>query len=61
LVALVLSGGIYLKIKWGVEADVRADAAEDTLERVNDAVRAGDAVPTDPKRLRDPDRHCRDC
>lgn len=60
VVALVLLGGVYVKVRSSAVAEVKAKATSDALERVQDAVRAGDAVNVSPDRLFESDGHRRD-
>jgi serine/threonine protein kinase HipA of HipAB toxin-antitoxin module len=60
LAILFVAAGFYGKIRHDAQAEQRAVAAEDALRRLKNAVNAGDAVPTDPDRVRDPDRNERD-
>ena len=57
---VVLAGGLYWKIRADAIAQERARLQQIELERIRDAIRAGDAVNVDPGRLRDPDRFNRD-
>ena len=57
---VVLAGGLYWKIRADAVAQERARLQQIELERIRDAIRAGDAVNVDPGRLRDPDRFNRD-
>jgi len=59
LIAMVL-GGIYFKIRSDAVAEIEAAATVDALRRMEDAVRAGDAINLNPDRVRDPDRNSRD-
>lgn len=65
LMALVAGAAIlaavYLKINSDAEQRVEAQSTKQTLERVNEAVRAGDRI-DDPERVRELDKkYCRDC
>jgi hypothetical protein len=53
-------GGIYVKIRADAIAEVEAKATADALGRVQDAVRAGDAIDTSPDGLLKNDGHRRD-
>jgi len=55
----VLTGG-YFKIRSDAQAEIEAEAQADALRRMQDAVRAGDAIDINPDRLREPDRNARD-
>ena len=61
LATIVLLGGLYWKFRSSIESDVQVEIMQDSLKRIEDAVRAGDAVDTRPERLRQPDKACRDC
>lgn len=56
----ILLGGAYYKIRSDAIATERARQQQIELERIRDAIRAGDSVNVDPGRLRDPDRFNRD-
>jgi ribosomal protein L18E len=55
-----VAGGLYWKIRSDAIASERARQQQVELERIRDAIRAGDAVVIDPERLRDKDRFGRD-
>ena len=57
LVALV---GIYAKIRADAVAEIEAAATADAIRRMENAVRAGDAVGTSPDKLRQSDGFARD-
>lgn len=57
---LVAILAIYGKGRRDAAAKIEAEAQADASRRVNNAVRAGDSVATDPARLRDNDGHRRD-
>lgn len=59
-IVIALAGGLYWKIRSDAIANERARQQQIELERIRDAIRAGDAVNVDPGRLRDPDRFNRD-
>lgn len=59
-VILALAGGVYFKIRSDAVAEIEAAATIDALRRMEDAVRAGDAIDLSPDRVRDPDRNSRD-
>jgi hypothetical protein len=59
-IALVLGTGVYWKIRSDAIAEEQARRQQIELERMRDAIRAGDAVNVDPERLRDTDRFSRD-
>ena len=61
LVAAGVLGGIYLKIRSSVRENVQSEIMTESLGRITDAIRAGDAVSTDPGSLHKDDGHCRDC
>ena len=57
---VVVLGGVYFKIRADAIAEVEAAATADVLRRTQDAIRSGDAVDTNPDRVRDSDGHRRD-
>lgn len=59
-IAVVLCTGLYWKIRSDAVALAEARRMEIELERIKNAIIAGDAVITDPERLRDKDRFNRD-
>lgn len=59
--AVVIIAGLYFNIRASIRGDMEAEVAEQTLERITNAIRAGDAVSTDPLGVRTNDGHCRDC
>ena len=59
-VAVVVLSGVYFKIREDAIAGVEAAANADALRRVQNAVRAGDAVDTSPGGLLKSDGHRRD-
>ena len=59
-IVAALGVGLYWKIRSDAIAQERARQQQIELERIRDAIRAGDAVNVDPGRLRDPDRFNRD-
>ncbi len=61
LATVVMLGGLYFSFRASIRGDVRAEIAEQTLERITNAIRAGDAVSTDPGSVLKNDGHCRDC
>lgn len=61
LAGVVIVGGVYVKVKDDARRQVEAEIAQRSSERVNEAVRAGDAL-RDPQRVRELDKKfCRDC
>lgn len=58
-IVLALAGGLYWKIRSDAIDDERARRAQIELERLRDAITAGDSVDVSPDRLRDPDRFIR--
>ena len=58
-IVLTLAGGLYWKIRSDAIDDERARRAQIELERLRDAITAGDSVDVSPDRLRDPDRFIR--
>lgn len=59
-VILMALAGVYVKIRSDAIAEIQAKATADALGRVQDAVRAGDAVDTSPSGLLKNDGHRRD-
>ena len=59
LIAAVL-GGVYIKIREDAMAEIEAKATADAIRRMENAIRAGDAVNTSPDKLRQSDGHSRD-
>jgi hypothetical protein len=59
LAILLISGGIYVKIRMDAEARIEAKGAKDSLTRTQDAVRAGDSVDVSPDGLRSDDGYRR--
>ena len=57
---VVVLGGVYFKIRADAIAEVEAAATKDVLRRVENAVRAGDAVDVTPDGLLKSDGHRRD-
>ena len=57
---VVVLGGVYFKIRSDAIAEVEAAATKDALRRVENAVRAGDAVDVTPDGLLKSDGHRRD-
>ena len=60
VVAVVVLGGVYFKIRADAIAEVEAKATADALRRVENAVRSGDAVDVTPDGLLKSDGHKRD-
>lgn len=58
-VALLILGGLYVKIRVDAERRIEAQGARDTLTRTQDAVRAGDNVDVSPDGLRSDDGYRR--
>ena len=59
-VILVVLGSVYVKIKSNAIAEVEAKAVSDALERVQNAIRAGDNADVSADRLLESDGHRRD-
>jgi len=57
---VVILGGVYFKIRSDAIAEIEAAATKDALRRVENAVRAGDAVDVTPDGLFKSDGHKRD-
>ena len=60
--ALIIAvlGGVYIKIREDAIAEIEAKATADAIRRMENAIRAGDAVNTSPDKLRQSDGHSRD-
>ena len=58
-VALLILGGLYVKIRLDAERQIEARGTRDTLTRTQDAVRAGDNVDVSPDSLRSDDGYRR--
>ena len=58
--AVVVLSGVYFKIRADAIAEIEAKATADALRRVENAVRAGDAVDVTPDGLLKSDGHRRD-
>jgi Flp pilus assembly protein TadB len=61
LVTIAILGGLYWKIRGDARSDAQLEIMHNTLERITNAIRRGDAVSTDPSKLHENDGHCRDC
>jgi len=61
LAVVAILGGVYWKIRSDAQDDFQKDIMRDSIERITDAIRRGDAVRTDPDSLLKDDGHCRDC
>ena len=57
---VVVFGGVYFKIRSDAIAEIEAKATADALRRVENAVRAGDAVDVTPDGLLKSDQYKRD-
>lgn len=60
IVAVMLLGGIYYKIRADAVAEIEAAARADVLRRTQNAIHAGDSVADDPAKLRERDKYQRD-
>ena len=60
VIAVVVLSGVYFKIRSDAIAEIEAKATADALRRVENAVRAGDAVDVTPDGLLKSDGHKRD-
>ena len=58
--AVVVLSGVYFKIRADAIAEIEAKATADALRRVENAVRAGDAVDVTPDGLLKSDQYKRD-
>lgn len=56
---VIAAGSLYWKIRSDAIAYEQSRRQQIELERMRDAIRAGDAVVVDPSRLREPDRFIR--
>jgi len=59
-IILLVLGGLYVKVRSDVAAEIEARATANALRRVQDAVRAGDSVDTSSSGLLKDDGHRRD-
>lgn len=59
-IVLIAASGIYWKIRADAVAEIEAAATADAIRRMENAVRAGDAIGTSPDKLRQPDSNSRD-
>lgn len=59
--AISLLGGAVLWIRHDAVQSAANKGAADATHRLEDAIRSGDAVNTDPSKLRQSDPQCRDC
>lgn len=57
--AITVAGGLYWKIRSDAIAYAEARRAQFELERLRDAITAGDSVDVSPDGLRNPDRFIR--
>ena len=60
IAAVVVGGGLYLKVRSGGASDVIIKGTADVLKRTQDAIRAGNSVDTSDGGLRKPDGYNRD-
>lgn len=58
-ILVAFAGGMYWKIRSDAIAYEQSRRQQIELERIRDAIRAGDSVDVDPSRLREPDRFIR--
>ena len=58
--AVAIAGGIYLKIRHDVRAEIEAQATQEELIRTQNAIRNVDKLRLDDERLRATDRNARD-
>ena len=59
-VALLILGGVYVKISIDAKRRVEAQGIKESLTRTQDAVRAGDSIDITPDGLRSDDSYRRD-
>jgi len=62
--AVILSGlavAAVVKVRHDAIQAATQQATQDALERLQDAIRRGNAVDNSPDKLRQPDPNCRDC
>lgn len=59
-IAVAVAGGLYWKIRSDTLAYAEARRAQIELERLRDAISAGDSIDVSPSGLRKPDRFNRD-
>jgi hypothetical protein len=61
-IVIMLVAALYSQVRSSARNAVQAEIAHETMERINDAVRAGDSVRDNPKRVLELDKkYCRDC
>jgi len=58
--AIMVLGGVYVKIRSDAADEIRVQATSDALKRTQDAISAGDAAAVSPDRLLQDDGHRRD-
>lgn len=58
--AIMVLGGVYVKIRSDAVSEIKAQATSDALKRTQDAIAAGDAAAVSPDRLLQDDGHRRD-
>lgn len=58
--AVMVLGGVYVKIRSDAVDEIRAQATSDALKRMQDAIISGDAAAVSPDRLLQDDGHRRD-
>lgn len=61
LTVAVVLGGLYWNFRSAIRSEVQTEIMQESLGKITDAVRSGDAVDNSPERLRAPDKSCRDC
>jgi len=59
-IVIMAAAGAYWKIRADAVAEIEAAATADAIRRMENAVRAGDAVGTSPDKLRQSDGYARD-
>lgn len=60
LLVVMLAGGIYMRIKFDAQAELKSRLQTEELERLSNAIRSGDAVDVGPGGLLKDDGHRRD-
>jgi hypothetical protein len=60
IAAFMVLTAIYVKIRSDAVSDYKAEATQETLERTQNAIRAGDNATISPDRLLQDDGHRRD-
>lgn len=62
IVVSLAFGAVYIKTRNAIWQSVQNEIAHDSMERLGNAVRAGDAARSNPERVLELDKkYCRDC